>query len=351
MIMLCRLQRLHLGSESPCAAALAPVGSIGLLLRRRPTSPPQGSARRRFSAERPWRPLPDAEFGAELTGLDLATACASGGPAEVRPQDAVTLRRVLRERRVVCARGVVLDGAPAFERLCRVFGSQLQPVNANGNAVQLYMVQHRTPGEEKRPSDLWHSDLSYLPRPASATLLYAIELPEPVDGATQGDTLFADMVGAFAALPPETQARLSTMRGVHCRPSDRSKPREEMVTHPLVVRTQSYAASAEEVAEAAEGEASSSLALYLNPAYTVALLDADGAPLAEPEGEALLQSLTEHALHPRFALRYRWSVGDLLVWDNSAVWHRATTLEMAPAAHAQRRAMFRASVLCDSPLR
>ena len=30
-----------------------------------------------------------------------------------------------------------------------------------------------------------HSDLSYLPHPATATLLYAIEVPEPVDGTTQ----------------------------------------------------------------------------------------------------------------------------------------------------------------------
>jgi hypothetical protein len=106
-----------------------------------------------------------------------------GVPAEVRPQNAATLRRVLRQRRVVCARGVVLDVA----RLCRVFGSRLQPANADGNAVQLHMVQHCTTGEEKWPSDLWHFDLSCLPRPASATLRYVIELPEPVDGVTQGD--------------------------------------------------------------------------------------------------------------------------------------------------------------------
>ena len=70
----------------------------------------------------------------------------------------------------------------------------------------------RTPTETKRPSDLWHSDLSYLKRPASATVLYAIELPEPVDGVSQGDTLFVDMVAAFAALPPETQQQLHSMR-------------------------------------------------------------------------------------------------------------------------------------------
>jgi alpha-ketoglutarate-dependent taurine dioxygenase len=61
-----------------------------------------------------------------------------------------------------------------------------------------------------------------------------------------------------------------------------------------------------------------------------------------------LASLLAHCLERRFMLRQRWAPGSLLVWDNTAVWHRATVLEMAPAARAQRRAMFRASVLSDA---
>ena len=54
-------------------------------------------------------------------------------------------------------------------------------VNADGDKfVQLYSVQGRLPDEAPNPSDGWHSDLSYLADPAHVTLLYAIEVPEPV---------------------------------------------------------------------------------------------------------------------------------------------------------------------------
>ena len=147
-----------------------PLGPASLLLRR-PTRP-HPKAAVRGGGSRGGGSLADAAAGrgfrsnADGPKPRLEIACVRGVPAEVRPQNAATLRRVLRQRRVVCARGVVLDVA----RLCRVFGSRLQPANADGNAVQLHMVQHCTTGEEKWPSDLWHFDLSCLPRPASATL-------------------------------------------------------------------------------------------------------------------------------------------------------------------------------------
>jgi alpha-ketoglutarate-dependent taurine dioxygenase len=73
-----------------------------------------------------WEPLPaapdaDAHFGAEVSGLDLGS-CSAGRDGLVRPADAEWLREVLEHRHVVAVRGLVLDGAPAFERLCRVFG-------------------------------------------------------------------------------------------------------------------------------------------------------------------------------------------------------------------------------------
>jgi taurine dioxygenase len=241
---------------------------------------------------------------------------------------------------------ILLDGAPAFERICRVFGDSLQPVNANGNFVQLYIVQNRNSVDElKRPSDDWHSDLSYLDRPASATVLYAIEVPEDVDGLSQGDTLFVDMAAAYAALPVDMQQRLCRMRGLHRHPSvpDSQNPhlrpgQPDVTSHPMVVDTQVYR----------DAQASVARALFINPAYTVGVSNEDGSAVAD--GKQLLHELVTHCLQPQFMLRLRWKVGSLVVWDNSALWHRATTLEMASSAHEQRRVMFRASVLCDSPL-
>ena len=95
----------------------------------------------------------------------------------------------------------------------------------------------------------------------------------------------------------------------------------------MVVDTQGY------------GEAQSSVAraLFINPAYTFDVCNEDGSAVAD--GKQFLQELLEHCLQPQFMLRLRWKVGSLVAWDNIALWHRATTLEMAPSAHRQRRAL------------
>ena len=41
------------------------------------------------------------------------------------------------------------------------------------------------------------------------------------------------------------------------------------------------------------------------------------------EQEAIRSFLVAHATQPRFSIRYRWRAGDIAVWDNRAVWHRA----------------------------
>ena len=47
------------------------------------------------------------------------------------------------------------------------------------------------------------------------------------------------------------------------------------------------------------------------------------AGVPESEGQALLARLTAHATRPENVYRHEWSVGDLLLWDNCGVMHRA----------------------------
>ena len=58
----------------------------------------------------------------------------------------------------------------------------------------------------------WHSDLSYRPRPAGATLLYGLVCP-----SEGGNTKFADMVAAYAALPEDTKKKIAGLRTVRDR--------------------------------------------------------------------------------------------------------------------------------------
>jgi alpha-ketoglutarate-dependent 2,4-dichlorophenoxyacetate dioxygenase len=139
----------------------------------------------------------------------------------------------------------------------------------------------------------WHTDKPYLPAPPSLTMLYAVELPP-----AGGDTEFANMAMAYDALPDATKARVAGLR-VAFRPAfDDLRPGAD---HPLV-RTHPDTGLK---------------SLYLGNHSTGIV----GLP--EEAGRVLLAELLAHATQPRFVYRHRWRLGDLVMWDNRCLLHRA----------------------------
>jgi alpha-ketoglutarate-dependent taurine dioxygenase len=157
----------------------------------------------------------------------------------------------------------------------------------------------------------WHTDKPYNAAPPMLTMLHAVEVPEQ-----GGDTEFANTALAYEALPETTRRRLAGLR-IAFRPAfDDSRPG---AAHPLV-RTHPDTGRK---------------ALYLGNHSTHIV----GIP--EAEGAALLAELLEHAMQPRFVYRHRWRVGDLVMWDNRCLLHRAV-LDEYSGKH--RRVMHRSVV-------
>ena len=139
----------------------------------------------------------------------------------------------------------------------------------------------------------WHTDKPYYRAPPLLTMLYAVELPP--EG---GDTAFANMAMAYDALPDEMKSRLAGLR-VAFRPAfDASRSGAD---HPLV-RTHPDT-----------GRKS----LYIGNHSTGIV----GWP--EEPGRALLADLLDHATQPCFVYTHRWRLGDLVMWDNRVLLHRA----------------------------
>lgn len=167
---------------------------------------------------------------------------------------------------------------------------------------------NNTKGLENPGNFYWHTDASYMKEPASTTLLYAIDIPE-----TGGDTNFANMHAAYDALSSATKERIRGLRAVHSWEQSRynsgSRPASEEekrlappVAHPLV-RTHPDTGRP---------------ALYLGN-HTSHI---EG--MAIPEGRALLQELLEHTTQPQFVYRHKWRVGDIVIWDNRSLLHKAS---------------------------
>jgi len=167
---------------------------------------------------------------------------------------------------------------------------------------------------------LWHTDASFQDPPGRYSMLSAKVVP-PVDA----DTEFADMRGAYDALPDAEKARLEGLRVHHSIAYSRqtlgfefSENEQEALkgaVHPLV-RTIPR---------------SGRRSLYL-ASHASRVID-----WPVPEGRLLLRELIEHATQPRFVYRHQWRVGDLVIWDNRATMHRARPFDDARYRRELRR--------------
>jgi alpha-ketoglutarate-dependent 2,4-dichlorophenoxyacetate dioxygenase len=193
-------------------------------------------------------------------------------------------------------------------------------------------------GEIVAPSDkqvlnnkanrIWHHDSSFKPIPARASLLSARQIP-----SAGGNTEFAFMRGAFAALDAAEQARLRGMVALHDFGWSRSRVDPALVTE--AEKTQHPPVRQAVVLE----ENPYGPALYLG-AHARSI---DG--MNETESRVLIDRLMAHATEDRFIYSHRWTPGDLLIWDNRAVLHRATPF----ASTTERRHMVRTTVAGQRP--
>jgi alpha-ketoglutarate-dependent taurine dioxygenase len=158
----------------------------------------------------------------------------------------------------------------------------------------------------------WHIDGATDALPQKGTLLTARE----VDPAG-GDTEFATTYGAYEALPDARKAEIADLQVVHSfaaaqaranpEPTDLERASWDRVptrVHPLVWT---------------RSNGRKSLLLGATAAEVV------GWPAEK--GQALLDELLEWSTQPQFTLRHHWRRGDLVMWDNTGMLHRALPFE------------------------
>jgi alpha-ketoglutarate-dependent 2,4-dichlorophenoxyacetate dioxygenase len=275
----------------------------------------------------PLQPL----FAARIEGIDAAQEV----PAPVM----AALRDALDRYAVLVLPSQRLDDAAQIA-FSQGFGAlEMTRPGALGAGSAVIVLSNLGPnGEIVAPSDkqvlnnkanrIWHHDSSFKPIPARASLLSARQIP-----SAGGNTEFAFMRGAFAALDAAEQARLRGMVALHDFGWSRSRVDPALVTE--AEKTQHPAVRQAVVLE----ENPYGPALYLG-AHARSI---DG--MTEAESRTLIDRLMAHATEDRFIYSHRWSPGDLLIWDNRAVLHRATPF----ASTTERRHMVRTTVAGQGP--
>jgi alpha-ketoglutarate-dependent taurine dioxygenase len=176
----------------------------------------------------------------------------------------------------------------------------------------------------------WHIDGATGELPQKATLLTARE----VDPAG-GDTEFANTYAAYAALSEAERAEIANLQVVHTFAHSQSLANPDATdeqrgswdrvparVHPLVWTRRNGRRS---------------LLLGATASEIV------GWP--EDKSRALLDRLLAWSTQPRFTLRHGWRKGDLVMWDNTGMLHRALPFEPTSV-----RLMHRTTLIGEEPV-
>ena len=249
-----------------------------------------------------------AALGAEIRGVDLA-----------KPIDDDTfavIERTYNEYGVIFFRGqqITPQQQVAFTRRFgeiefNIFGERWSVSGSPEIVVVSNVTENGRPLGVRRAGENWHSDMCYTARPPRGTMLYALEIPD-LFGLPLGDTEFASAAAAWDALPERLRRQIEGRRAVFdftgrkraFPPTQAEIQRYPQVRHPIV-RTHPFTGRK---------------CLYVMRDDCVGI---DG--LEREEAEALIAALADHIVKPAFVYRHQWQPGDLLLWDNCTVQHRA----------------------------
>lgn len=165
-----------------------------------------------------------------------------------------------------------------------------------------------------RGNALWHVDSSFNPRRASFSLLRACELPPPGHG---GNTEFADSRTAFDELPDDAKELLLARdyAGAHSLMHSRKlgSPRFFEDVDPATAPMQRHRILQRH-------EPSGRLNLYVGA--HLHHIEEGGEEI--PGSWDLVQRLNQHVSQPKYTTAVQWEKpGDLVIWDNRCVLHRA----------------------------
>jgi len=163
----------------------------------------------------------------------------------------------------------------------------------------------------------WHTDMSYSKMIAFTNVLYGIEIPHR-DGEPLGNTEFCNMHAAYDDLPKSLKTQLAGMTITHNFEKFWEKMRREKGQRPPLTDAQRAAKPPVSHPIFMTHPITGKTVLYANPGYSMRINE-----LPEAESDEILEFLFEHQLQTKYQYRHRWSVGDVLMWDNMGTLHNA----------------------------
>ena len=286
-----------------------------------------GVAKKVFNEEVAFAPATE-HIGSEVSGIDLANPL----PDSVFQQ----IQRELHDRSVLIFHDQNWSPDEHIE-FSKRFGPLENHVLSNyclPGHPEIFVVSNiiengkhvRAFGGSKR----YHSDLSYMKEPSLGSVFHCLECPEG-----EGETCFTSMFAVYEALPEERKQWLLKRMGVHDyvwnfenhhndRPplTDEQKTSTPPRSHPAVISHPETGRKA----------------LYLSAVFVRCF---EG--MEDVESQKIIHELIEFASQAKFEYVHRWTPGDVIIWDNRSVLHKALPFDEKNARRRMHRTTVRGS--------
>lgn len=253
------------------------------------------------------------DFGAEVTGLDLRTL----GPDHVQ-----RLKEAVYHHQLLVLRDALLDEGD-YVAMAQKFGTPQRYFQAHYHHPEFpeIFVSNNVPNGDRKlgvagTGRMWHSDYQFFPEPLPLTFV----MPRIVPPEGSRGTMFVDLVGALRELPARLREPLEHARCFQdavyyykVQPGDLDKGLGELMdefhaqapgtSHPAIV----------------EHPHNGRRALYVSSGFTQSI---EGLP--HERSRELLRELFAFVEAPERVRTVPWQLGDLFLWDNRQLIHRAT---------------------------
>ena len=267
--------------------------------------------------------MPVNALPVNVTGEGLGTQVTGIDPAHLADLDRYELRELVYRHKLIILKDV--HPTPAqFLQLGRIMGEVVtyyEPIYHHADFPEIFVSSTEQGRGVPRTGAFWHIDYMFMPKPFA----FSMVVPLTVPGSDRG-TYFIDLNKVWESLPPERQAPVlgtfathDPRRHIKIRPDDVYRPIGEVwdeisrttppMTWPTVIR---HPHTGQEI-------------LYICASGTTKIEDAHGN-LVDPAVLADLMAATGQ-LDPDFASPFihtqHYEVGDVVLWDNRVLMHRA----------------------------
>jgi taurine dioxygenase len=255
--------------------------------------------------------IPATPMGVEIRDLDIRTA----GDEEI-----ATIAKHVYERKLVVIRGQLPSDAEYID-FARKLGTPqiyLQPNYHHPEHKEIFVSSNEQYEGKKfgvrGTGRYWHTDYSFMPEPLPLTMLRAKTLPRGVR-----ETFYVDMSRVLDELPADLLAAIEGRRGIH-----EGKYRYKVQATDIDVSIAELLEMATSLAPAVshpciiEHPVTGTKILYLNRGFTTGI---EG--LAHEEAQEVLRRIFELSERSEYIHTHSWDEGDVLLWDNRYLLHKA----------------------------